>query len=164
MLVVDDNRHVRAIVVEILKALDVREPQQAQNGEQGLAMLRQNPCDLALVDLTMAPMDGVSFTRAVRNGPDSPDVHLPIIMMTAHAERASVEAARDAGADEFVLKPLTPAALFGRMEAAIQRPRPYVRAPSYFGPDRRRRADPAYNGPPRRAGDRGSRPRAYLEV
>ena len=76
-------------------------------------------------------------------------------MMTGHVERSRVEQARDAGVNEFILKPLTPTALVSRLEAVLQRPRAFVRLPSYFGPDRRRRDDPAYRGPRRRAEDRG---------
>ncbi len=162
LLIVDDNRHMRAIVLELAQALGVRDARQAEHGGEALAMLRRAQADLAVVDLNMAPVDGVAFTQAIRTAPDSPDPHLPIVMMTGHAERARVEAARDAGVNEFVLKPLTAAALLGRMEAAIQRPRPFVRAPGYFGPDRRRRADPSYDGPPRRAEDRGAALRAFV--
>ena len=156
LLVVDDNPHIRAIVLELAHGLGVREVLQAADGAEGLMRLREAPVDVALVDLNMAPVDGVAFTREVRNAPDSPDIHLPVIMMTGHAERAKVEAARDAGVTEFLLKPLTLRAVADRLEAVIQRPRAFVRAPHYFGPDRRRRADPAYAGPRRRVDDLGA--------
>ncbi len=156
LLVVDDNRHVRTIVLGLAQALGVREVRQAGDGGEALQMLREAPADVALVDLNMSPVDGITFTREVRNAPDSPDMYLPVIIMTGHVERAHVEAARDAGVNEFVLKPLTPAAMVGRIEAVIQRPRPFVRASSYFGPDRRRRDDPAYGGERRRSGDRAT--------
>ena len=162
LLVVDDNRHMRAIVVHIAQALGLREILQAADGGEALRRLRESPCDVALVDLNMAPVDGVAFTREVRNAPDSADVYLPIIMMTGHVERARVEEARDAGVSEFILKPLATAALVERMEAVILRPRPFVRALAYFGPDRRRRTDPGYRGPLRRAADRGEA--AFPEV
>ena len=133
----------------------MREVRQASDGAEALRSLREAPADIALVDLNMAPLDGVAFTRAVRTAPDSPDVYLPIIMLTGHVDRERVMAARDAGVTEFLLKPLTLANLIGRMEAVIHRPRPFVRTATYFGPDRRRRADPDHPGPHRRAEDRG---------
>jgi hypothetical protein len=48
---------------------------------------------------------------------------------------------------------MTAQAIFDRINAVIQRPRSFVRSPSYFGPDRRRRTDLRYSGPWRRAGD-----------
>lgn len=165
LMVVDDNRHMRVIVLGLAQAMGIREVRQAGDGEEALRLLREAPCDVALVDMNMTPVDGVAFTREVRHSPDSPDVYMPIIMMTGHVERQHVMAARDAGVNEFLLKPLTPATLLGRMEAVIQRPRPFVRTSTYFGPDRRRRDDPAYRGAPRRAEDRGGPPRpSPLEI
>ena len=153
LLVVDDNPHMRAIVLSLVQGLGVRDVRQAEGGGDALALLRESPADIALVDLNMRPMDGVGFIREVRLGADSPDRFLPVIMITGHAERARVEEARDAGVTEFLLKPLTLRALVDRMDAVIQRPRPFVRTASYFGPDRRRRADPSHAGPLRRRGD-----------
>ena len=164
LLVVDDNRHMRAIVLDLAQAIGLRDVRQAGDGGEALALLKEESCDIALVDLNMAPVDGVAFTREVRNGPSSPDVYMPVIMMTGHVERVRVEEARDAGVNEFILKPLTPAALVGRMEAVIQRPRPFVRAAAYFGPDRRRRADLTQRHHLRRAEDRGHPPASTLEI
>jgi DNA-binding response OmpR family regulator len=61
--------------------------------------------------------------------------------------------ARDAGVNEFVAKPVTARTLLDRIVATIYRPRAFVRTKDYFGPDRRRRADPDYAGPLRRAAE-----------
>ena len=153
LLLVDDNPHMRAIVQAMLRGTGLRELRQARDGAQAFAMLREQPADLALVDFLMMPTDGVHFTREVRSSPHSPDVFLPIIMMTGHSERSRVEEARDAGVTEFVVKPLTVRALLGRIDAAIQRPRSFVRTLTYFGPDRRRRTDAEHPGPWRRMDD-----------
>ncbi len=108
---------------------------------------------MAIVDFQMSPIDGVEFTRLVRNAADSPNPFLPIIMLTGHAAKARVEEARDAGVTEFVVKPVTARAVLDRINAVILRPRPFVRTGEYFGPDRRRRQDPEFKGPWRRKGD-----------
>jgi DNA-binding response OmpR family regulator len=90
----------------------------------------------------------------VRNAPDSRNPYLPIIMMTGHSERYRVMEARDAGVTEFVAKPLTAKSVLERIQAVIYRPRPFVRTADYFGPDRRRKDDPNYDGPRRRAADK----------
>lgn len=56
-------------------------------------------------------------------------------------------AARDAGVNEFCVKPVTPADLMKRIAWVIDKPCPFVRSPDYFGPDRRRKDDPNYKGP-----------------
>jgi two-component system chemotaxis response regulator CheY len=75
-----------------------------------------------------------------------------------------VHEARDAGVDEFLAKPLTAKGVIERMTQVIDHPRPYVRAESYFGPDRRRRADPNYRGPWRREKDGAQRKAAVQEL
>jgi DNA-binding response OmpR family regulator len=109
-----------------------------------------------IVDFNMFPLDGVEFTRLVRNSPDSANPYLPIIMMTGHSEKARVYEARDAGVTEFVVKPITAKAILDRIQAVIFRPRPYVKTDGYFGPDRRRTDASNYKGPRRRSTDQSS--------
>ena len=84
-------------------------------------------------------MDGLAFTRKVRLSRESPNVFTPIIMVSGHSERGRIIAARDTGVNEFVVKPISAKSLFDRIQAVIDRPRPFVRLESYFGPDRRRK-------------------------
>jgi CheY-like chemotaxis protein len=153
VLLVDDNQHMRAIVTTVLAGVGVRHVRETRDGAEALGVLREWPADLAIVDFQMYPLDGVEFTRMVRNAPDSKNPYLPIIMMTGHSERSRVMDARDAGVTEFVVKPLTAKAVLDRIQAVIYHPRPFVRTTTYFGPDRRRREDPFYSGPKRRVTD-----------
>lgn len=155
VLLVDDNQHMRAIVTTVLAGVGVRHIRETRDGAEALEALKEWPADVAIVDFQMFPIDGVEFTRMVRNAPDSKNPYLPIVMMTGHSERSRVVEARDAGVTEFVAKPLTAKSVLERLQAVIYRPRPFVRSASYFGPDRRRRDDPAYQGPWRRAADAG---------
>lgn len=147
VLLVDDNQHMRAIVTTVLSGVGVKQVRETRDGAEALESLRDWPADLAIVDFQMVPVDGVEFTRMVRNAPDSKNPYLPIIMMTGHSEKSRVFDARDAGVTEFVAKPLTAKAVLDRIQAVIYRPRPFVRTATYFGPDRRRRDDPAFSGP-----------------
>lgn len=153
ILLVDDNQHMRAITSTILNSAGIRKIREATDGSMALEALRHQPVDLAIVDFNMFPLDGVAFTRLVRNSPDSANPYLPIIMMTGHSERTRVQEARDAGVTEFVVKPLTAKAILERIQAVIFRPRAFIRADDYFGPCRRRSAGRNYNGPFRRASD-----------
>ena len=153
ILLIEDNQHMRSIVTAILGGSGIRHIRQARDGAEGLDMLRQYPADIVLVDFNMEPIDGVEFTRLLRNAPDSANPYLPVVMITGHSERSSVTQARDSGVNEFVVKPLTARALLGRLDSVIMRPRPFIRCKSYFGPDRRRKSDDAYGGPYRRNTD-----------
>lgn len=153
VLLVEDNAHMRRILTTMLAGIGMKQVTEAEDGDDALEKLKRWPADFVLADFRMQPMDGVEFTRRIRTGGDSPNPFLPIIMMTGHAERARVMEARDAGVTEFVVKPLTAQAVMDRINAIINRPRPFVRCDGYFGPDRRRREDPRWAGPWRRGGD-----------
>ncbi|MBA3050990.1 MAG: response regulator [Alphaproteobacteria bacterium] len=160
VLLVDDNQHMRAITSAVLQSAGVRKVREAADGAAGLEILREQAIDLAIVDFNMFPLDGVEFTRLVRNSPDTANPYLPIIMMTGHSEKSRVYEARDAGVTEFVVKPITAKAILDRIQAVIFRPRPFVKTEGYFGPDRRRTTASNYKGPLRRStdqADEGSR-------
>src|SRR5436190_16094670 len=95
VLVADDNQHMRAIVVAVLKSIGVKHVRECRDGTEALTHLRDFHADVAIVDFRMAPMDGVTFIRKVRA--DSPYSFLPIIMLTGYADRKRVMEARDAG-------------------------------------------------------------------
>ena len=153
VLLADDNPHMRAIVMTLLESFGVNQVREVRDGSEGLVVLRDWPADLAIVDYKMAPMDGVGFTRQVRATASSRTAYLPIIMMTGHSARARVLDARDAGVTEFIAKPVNAKTLLNRIYSVIYKSRPFVRTADYFGPDRRRRSDPNYAGPRRRAGE-----------
>ena len=153
VLLVDDNQHMRLIVGAVLAGIGVQEVRECWDGAEALDMLRQWPADVAFVDFHMSPIDGVEFTRLVRNASDSPNPFLPIVMITGYAERSRVMEARDAGVTEFVVKPVTARAVVDRLNNVIFKPRPFIRTTNYFGPDRRRKDDPKHPGPWRRAED-----------
>lgn len=153
VLLVDDNQHMRAITSAVLHSADIHKVHEAVNGEHAFEILREYPIDIAIVDYNMYPLDGVEFTRKVRNGADSPNVYLPIIMMSGHAEKSRVYAARDAGVTEFLVKPITAKGVLDRVNAVIFRPRPFVKTEGYFGPCRRRRQLDIFTGPFRRTSD-----------
>jgi two-component system, chemotaxis family, chemotaxis protein CheY len=152
-LVVEDNAHMRTLLRSLLGALGLKHVYEAEDGAEAFRILRDCRPDMILTDLTMAPTDGIAFTREVRLSHESPNPYVPIIMITGHTERHRVEAARDAGVTEFLAKPITTQNLFLRIAEVVERPRPYVRCKDYFGPDRRRHVDLDYEGPWRREED-----------
>jgi CheY-like chemotaxis protein len=155
ILLVDDNQHMRMLLTEILRALDVRHIFEAMDGAEALSMMRETAMDIVMTDLTMGPLDGIDFVNLLRNSPDSPAPFVPVIMITGHSTLRRVAEARDAGVNEFLAKPVTARGVIHRINLIIEHPRPYIRCEGYFGPDRRRRAEPRFKGPYRRAHDPG---------
>jgi CheY-like chemotaxis protein len=154
VLLVDDNHHMRVLLAEILRAIGVKVILEANDGAEGLQMMRSNPVDIVMTDLSMQPLDGIDFVRLLRNSPDSPNQMAPVIMITGHSTQRRVNEARDAGVNEFLAKPLTARGVIERISQIVEHPRPFVRTQDYFGPDRRRRPVPGYTGPWRRSSDK----------
>ena len=138
VLVVDDCNNMQHLLRELLKAFGFRDLHAAKSGEEALTALRSIHPDFIICDYNMEPMNGVEFIRTLRNDGGNLNRFVPIIMLTGHAEMANILAARDAGATEFLAKPVSPQSLYKRIEAVIELPRDFVETSSFFGPDRRR--------------------------
>ena len=151
ILVVDDNRHAAEIMKSVLASVGAQDIAYATTAHGGFELMRREMFDLVVVDQNLGKGDeGIQLVRRIRKDPASPSPFVAILMLTGYTEERRVKAARDAGVTDFLSKPFTVASLLRRIEALIFQPRPFVRSPDYFGPDRRRRADPAYRGAERR--------------
>jgi two-component system chemotaxis response regulator CheY len=159
ILIVDDIHHTRAMLAAILRSVGIHQTIEASDGAQALQLMRGHPVDIVMTDLAMSPLDGIDFVRLLRNSADSPNQMIPVIMVTGHLTVRRIAEARDAGVNEFVAKPITARSVLDRLQLIIDHPRPFVRTDDFFGPDRRRRNDPTYDGPLRRKAD-GPRPKA----
>jgi CheY-like chemotaxis protein len=151
ILVVDDNQHMRKLVVAILQAFGTTQIHEASNGTRALTAMRDENPDVVVLDWMMDEINGIEFTKEVRNSPTSPNPYVPIIMLTGHTSADCVQQARDAGVNEFLAKPVSVKAMLARLTAVIEYPRPFVRTSNYFGPCRRRRNSDDYVGPERRS-------------
>jgi CheY-like chemotaxis protein/HPt (histidine-containing phosphotransfer) domain-containing protein len=109
VLVVEDNPVNQLVAVGLLEALGYA-TETADDGAAALEVLSKGDFDLVLMDVQMPRMDGYAATRAIRAA-EPPGTHLPVVAMTA----AAVEGERDrclaAGMDDFLTKPVDPAAL-----------------------------------------------------
>ena len=74
VLIVEDNKHMRALLCAMLNVAGIKKILEASNGEAALNLLRQQQCDIVFSDMSMKPMDGLAFTRAVRNDKDEPQI------------------------------------------------------------------------------------------
>jgi two-component system KDP operon response regulator KdpE len=115
ILVVDDEPQLRRAMKATLTDLGYS-VMEAKTGEEALALLRQEPADLVLLDLNMPGIGGLETCRALREHSDVPI----IILSVRNTERDKVQAL-DAGADDFVTKPFGIQELLARIRAAIRR-------------------------------------------
>lgn len=153
ILIIDDNAQMRSIIGAILGGLGIDKRHYATDGKTGLQAVWSVKPDIVFCDHEMPRMRGLEFLAALR-ALSEPLNMTPVIMLTGHSDMTRLAAARDLGVNEFLTKPVTADSIAKRINAVILNPRPFVRVGEYFGPDRRRRADPSRTPRARRAGDR----------
>lgn len=157
ILIVDDMKPMLGLTKSILGILGFKEIYDASNGEEAFNLLCKHDPDIVVTDWMMEPMDGLEFTRMIRKSPLSPNPYVPVLMMTGFSSRLRVEEARDIGITEFLVKPFSSRDLYTRIVQIIEKPRQFVDAGTFFGPDRRRKLSDNYGGPRRRGGDEGDK-------
>lgn len=139
ILIVEPSSQLREIIRDILRrGIGVGEVIEVKNGEEAVPMLRESPCDIIIADAAVSPVGGIELTRYIRKGEDRIDPFVPVIIMSGFPEVSEIIDARDAGANEYLAKPLSAKIVELRLNAVLNHPRPFIRAKSFFGPDRRR--------------------------
>lgn len=114
VLVVDDSRFQRKILSSLMKKRGFH-VDQAESGRDALEKCKQRMPDLVLSDWMMPDMDGLEFCRAFR-GIDTEDYGY-FILLTSKSEKGDIAVGLDAGADDFLTKPVSPAELRARISA-----------------------------------------------
>ena len=105
-MIVDDSTAMRLVIGRSLRRLGVLELVEATNGDEGLKRLREGAAvDAAFIDWSMPTMDGLTFIRAVRS--ERRFDRLRLVMLTTEGDPARMEAAKAAGADEYLVKPIS---------------------------------------------------------
>ena len=153
-LVIVDNLPMFQIFRGVLEELGIHNVTHGRSAQVAIQALMTEPIDLVIVD-DYAPLDGVKFLNLLRKGSNKLPNAVPVMFVTARAERDRIMAARDAGASEIMLKPFTAAQLLARLTTTVKKPRSFVESSAYVGPDRRRRADDGASVE-RRSNERGS--------
>jgi two-component system response regulator MprA len=118
ILVVDDDRAIRESLARALE-LDGYEVELAPDGAVALATIRASRPDVAIVDVMMPNIDGLTVCRVLRAERD----RLPILMLTARTETSDRVAGLDAGADDYLPKPFELDELMARLRALLRRSR-----------------------------------------
>jgi two-component system, chemotaxis family, chemotaxis protein CheY len=109
VLIIDDAALVRAYYRQALER-EGYEVDEAMNGVEGLEKVLMQPFDLAIVDVNMPQMDGMTFIRTLR-GKDLPTSAIATLVTSTEAKEQDVVAARIAGANFYLTKPMSQAKL-----------------------------------------------------
>jgi two-component system alkaline phosphatase synthesis response regulator PhoP len=118
ILIIDDEEDIRELLKYNLKKEGYL-VEVAENGEVGLALMKESQPDLILLDVMMPGMDGIEVCDAIRSTPGFQQTL--ICFLTARNEDYSQIAGLDSGADDYVSKPVRPKVLISRINALLRR-------------------------------------------
>ena len=103
VVIVDDNPHMRRILRNLLRQLEIANVEEATDGDTAFHLIQKFPPDLIISDWNMAPVTGLDLLRRVRA--DAKLRHIPFIMVTAESKTENVIAAKQAGVSNYIVKP-----------------------------------------------------------
>jgi two-component system alkaline phosphatase synthesis response regulator PhoP len=118
ILVVDDEEDILELVRYNLSREGYRVTG-TLTGEDALRKVRSDSFDLIILDLMLPGMDGLAFTKTLKN--DSRLRNIPIIMLTAKGEESDIVAGLELGADDYITKPFSPKVMIARVRAVLRR-------------------------------------------
>ena len=119
ILVVDDFSTMRRIVKNLLRQLGFEHIDEAEDGEQAFSKLQGGGYGFMISDWNMPNMDGLELLKKVRSDPELKE--LPILMVTAEAEKEKVITAIQAGVNNYVVKPFTGEILKEKMDKIFEK-------------------------------------------
>ncbi len=114
IVIAEDEALIRMDLAEMLKGAGYLVIGEATNGEEAISMVEELQPDLAILDVKMPVLDGISAAEKIVGS-------TAVLMLTAFSQRDLVERARDAGAMAYVVKPFTLADLIPAIEIAVSR-------------------------------------------
>ncbi len=117
ILIVDDYNTMLRIIKNLLRQLGFNNVEEATDGSAALEKLRANGFGLVISDWNMEPMTGLQLLREVRADEDLQQT--PFIMITAESKTENVIAAKEAGVNNYIVKPFNAETLRAKMSAVI---------------------------------------------
>jgi two-component system chemotaxis response regulator CheY len=149
-VIADPNAQTRGLVADVLRGGGFQNIHHCRDGKQMIERTEEFAPAVVITTSRLPEVSGLEFTRLVRAGYRSIPRTLGIIAMTDTPTKAFLEAARESGVDEMLVRPFTAESVMSRVLAVLDRPREFIDSVSYVGPCRRRRMLEDYNGPLRR--------------
>lgn len=159
VLLVEDSRSMQALIASMLRSFGVGDVLVCEGAHEAISILTITQArkkssdikgiDMVLTDWLMPQGSGVELLEWIRSHEADNIKFLPVLLLSAYTTQKVITTARDYGANEALVKPVSGSMLAGRILSVIDKPRAFVKTSDFFGPDRRRQ-DMAYKGPDRR--------------
>lgn len=118
VLIVDDYNTMLRIIKNLLKQLGFSNVDEATNGEEALEKVKGKSYGLIISDWNMEPMTGLDLLKAIRTSDESYK-NTPFIMITAESKTENVVAAKQAGVNNYIVKPFNAETLKTKMVAVL---------------------------------------------
>ena len=118
-LIVDDFSTMRRIIRGLLKEMGCNNAEEAEDGVNALAVLRQQKFDFVVSDINMPNMNGFELLKSIKA--DDTLKHLPVLMVTAEARKEDIVLAAQSGASGYIVKPFTKATLEEKVLKILQK-------------------------------------------
>lgn len=146
ILVVEDLYPMRELLADIVRTMGVGTVTCAADGSEGYQVYLDEKPDIIITDWQMPHMDGIEMVKKIRQDRASHNRTIPIVMITGFNAKNRITTARDNGVTEFLIKPFTASDIARRITHIITKPRDFVFAPGFVGPDRRRKETEGFSG------------------
>jgi CheY-like chemotaxis protein len=119
-LIVDDQPFSRRLVRSMLQGFGSREVYESANGVEAYELARAAMPSMIITDLVMPIFDGMRFIKMVKE-PQSPAYNIPIVVLSGYLTKAAALTVKDAGAEELLVKPVSPKALYEHIARIVWR-------------------------------------------
>lgn len=139
VLIIDDSSTMVELLSTVLRAFGIGKIHTTSNPIDAKSILLHNDVDCVITDWMMQPMSGLTVSKNIRYNKWKVDRKIPIIMCSAHTDLKHLRVALEAGVDEILTKPITVAAVFDKLYAALFHRRPFIISKTYVGPKIRAR-------------------------
>lgn len=162
ILIVDPNEFSRSFTRGICRGFRFGGVEAAASAPEALEIMSKQPIDVVISDWVLPPLGGSIFIRQLRVSPLVATPEVPVIILTAATDHHTLLAARDAGINDFLTRPLALGRFLTCLENVLRSPLPFIRADRYIGPCRRRKSRPFAGAERRTSGQRNQVWSSYL--
>lgn len=116
-LIIEDDTTFRTYLRNITQKKFMLNITEAENGSQGLAAIEKAIPDIIFLDISMPVMDGIEFLQKIKL--DENYSKIPVLVITAHNDRDSIQKIIKLGITDYILKPIDPATTFSRIQKVL---------------------------------------------
>jgi DNA-binding response OmpR family regulator len=152
-LLVQREAHTMGIISRALRGFGLQSQLRARTGAEAKKFFEAETVNICFCETDLADMRGVDLVRWVRRHASDNIRYVSVILLCSYTQLGSVAAARDAGANFLLKKPLSPKILYDRLAWSVTRTRKFIETDDYAGPDRRFKSITPPGGVGRRSTD-----------